>query len=211
MKIKFADVIALGVLSMSIAMTALRYAQLPALIPIHFDVYGKANGWAPRAIGAWLLPAVTLGSWILVRHGAKVLPHHWRMRMQASPVAAVAALIAMLLSALQLLVLYTSSHPVQFPISTHWVIFGVFWITLGLMLPRVRRNPWIGVRTPWTLSSDENWAKTHRFAGYAFVLSGILALLATALHLPFVPILLIVASAAASMLYSFVQAHKSRA
>ena len=41
---------------------------------------------------------------------------------------------------------------------------GALFVMLGLVMPRVRRNPWVGVRTPWTLASDENWARTHRFA-----------------------------------------------
>jgi uncharacterized membrane protein len=54
---------------------------------------------------------------------------------------------------------------------------GVLLVALGLVLPRIRRNAWIGFRTPWTLTSDENWARTHRFAGIAMVTGGILGAL----------------------------------
>jgi uncharacterized membrane protein len=54
-------------------------------------------------------------------------------------------------------------------------LVGLLEIGLGLAMPRVRRNPIIGIRTPWTLTSDENWARTHRFAGYSMVVGGVVA------------------------------------
>ena len=52
---------------------------------------------------------------------------------------------------------------------------GTFWLALSLVVPRLRRNPFVGIRTPWTLASDENWARTHHFAGYTFAAGGVLA------------------------------------
>ena len=43
------------------------------------------------------------------------------------------------------------------------------------MIPRIKRNPVMGVRTPWTLTSDENWARTQRVGGYSMVLGGVVA------------------------------------
>jgi len=88
------------------------------------------------------------------------------------------------------------------------LIFGGFWVVLGLVIPRIRRNPWMGVRTPWTLSSDENWARTHRMAGYAFVAAGVLAVLAVFVGCAIAAPILIVASASVPALYSFVLARQ---
>jgi uncharacterized membrane protein len=54
---------------------------------------------------------------------------------------------------------------------------GAMFVAIGLVMPRVKRNPLIGVRTPWTLTSDENWARTQRVGGYAMVASGLAAAL----------------------------------
>jgi hypothetical protein len=49
---------------------------------------------------------------------------------------------------------------------------AVFMIVLGQFYPRLRRNPLVGCRTTFTLSSDENWARTHRFGGFTMTLGG---------------------------------------
>ena len=55
-------------------------------------------------------------------------------------------------------------------------LVGAFYICLGNVFPRLRSNWWIGIRTPWSLSSDENWARTQRIGGYLFVAAGLLLL-----------------------------------
>jgi len=54
---------------------------------------------------------------------------------------------------------------------------GFLFIFIGYMLGKAKRNWFIGIRTPWTLSSDTVWDKTHQLAGKLFIASGILAML----------------------------------
>lgn len=55
---------------------------------------------------------------------------------------------------------------------------GVLFIFLGDAMPKTRPNFFVGVRTPWTLTSDLAWQKTHRLAGWLFVLVGFWAIIA---------------------------------
>jgi Predicted integral membrane protein len=55
---------------------------------------------------------------------------------------------------------------------------GVLFVVIGNLLPRARPNWFVGIRTPWTLSSDRVWEKTHRFGGHVFVAGGIVIVLA---------------------------------
>jgi uncharacterized membrane protein len=87
-----------------------------------------------------------------------------------------------------------------------WAL-GAFFVLIGLVMPRVRRNPWIGVRTPWTLTSDENWARTHRFAGYTMTAGGLAAIVATAAGSPVLTVGAILAGALAPVVYSWRIAH----
>lgn len=83
---------------------------------------------------------------------------------------------------------------------------GVVCILVGNVLPRARRNWMFGVRTPWTLSNERVWERTHRLAGYLFVLLGVALLVAAALPVVF-PTEAVLASigvvAAISFIYSF--------
>jgi uncharacterized membrane protein len=61
-------------------------------------------------------------------------------------------------------------------------LFGGLFVVLGNALPRARPNWWFGIRTPWTLSNDRVWARTHRVGGYAMTAAGVLVLLAALLR-----------------------------
>jgi uncharacterized membrane protein len=61
---------------------------------------------------------------------------------------------------------------------------GIALVLLGNVLGKVRRNFWLGVRTPWTLASDRVWYATHRLAGKTMVLGGLAVVAATVAGLP---------------------------
>jgi hypothetical protein len=176
-------------------------------MPTHFNLRGVADGWSPRAFGAWLLPGLAALVWALTRLGAWLLPAGWRERLQSSPVAAVALLTTALLVGLQGIILHVAIRGGGSVNAALGILLGVVWIALGQILPRVRRNPLIGIRTTWTLTSDENWARTHRFAGWTMSAGGLLALVCAAASTPWfmAPILI---SALVPAGYSFVLARR---
>jgi uncharacterized membrane protein len=48
----------------------------------------------------------------------------------------------------------------------------MLFVVLGNALPRARQNWWFGIRTPWTLTNERVWTRTHRVAGYLLAASG---------------------------------------
>ena len=85
---------------------------------------------------------------------------------------------------------------------------GVLFIVIGNLLPRARPNWFVGIRTPWTLSSDRVWEKTHRFGGHVFVAAGMLMLLSGLVVAPWAhaALSIIIAICAASVvIYSYVE------
>jgi len=169
------DGLTLALLAAGFVFTAAVYPRLPDPLPTHFGLDGRVNGWMPRQVGAWLLPAIAVLVTALARGGAWLLRGRWRARLQASPVRALAFVMAALLLTLHALVLCAALSPVPRVGSGIWVVLGIFYFVLGLLMPRLRRNPWFGVRTAWTLSSDESWARTHRVAGYSMTIGGLVA------------------------------------
>ncbi len=202
------DAVSLALLGLASAITGAVYGRLPQQMPVHFNLYGKPDGWMGKPVGAWLLLGLTLVTWLLVRFGAALLPKQARERMAASPVALVGLLTVGFFVGLQLLVLHAALTSAASMGSSFGVLFGVYWIVLAQVLPRVRRNPFIGIRTAWTLSSDENWARTHRFGARAFTLGGLVAVLAALASMPAIAIGAILVSALAPVVWSFVVAHR---
>jgi uncharacterized membrane protein len=174
------DGFAIASIAAAAAVTALVYERLPDPLPTHFDLSGRPNGWMPRPIGAWGIPAFALVLWAIVRYARRVLPRRDRERLSESVAAFVAAITAAFIASVHVIVLYVALVPGSVITRPVLLLVGAFFVALGLVMPRVRRNPIVGVRTAWTLRSDENWARTHRVAGYAMVLAGIVGGLAGA-------------------------------
>jgi uncharacterized membrane protein len=167
------DGIAILSICAAVAVTATLYGRLPDPIPTHFDLHGTPNGWMPRVYGAWFVPVLAVLLWTFIRFAARVLPSGDRKRLPRGTVALVAMLTASFLAAIHIIILYVAVVPGMSITHAVFLVVGVFFVCLGLVMPRVRRNPIIGVRTAWALRSDENWARTQRVGGYAMVLAGI--------------------------------------
>jgi len=175
------DAVSLGVIGLTAALTALVYERLPMQLATHFDLHGNANGWMSRAVGAWFAPVFALGLWALLRFLPRVLPSNERKRLGEGSAALMAALTVVFMAAVHVLILYVALVPGASMMRPVWIVLGVFYVAIGLVLPRFKRNALMGIRTPWTLTSDENWARTQRVGSYAMVAGGVLAALFGAL------------------------------
>ncbi|WP_242235865.1 SdpI family protein [Bacillus cereus group sp. BfR-BA-01316] len=63
--------------------------------------------------------------------------------------------------------------------STPYIIVGLLFIVIGNYLPQCKPNYFVGIKTPWTLSNEEVWRKTHRFSGKVFVVLGVVMMLSS--------------------------------
>lgn len=158
--------------------TAVVYPRLPARIPTHWDMSGHPNEWSGRMWGAWALPVFLLGMWALVRILPRIDPRASNYAKFGGTFEAIIDSIMLFMLALHLVVLRASlGYAVDMQRITP-IGLGVLLIVIGNLLPRTRSNWFLGIRTPWTLSSDRVWEKTHRFGGRMFVAGGILITIA---------------------------------
>jgi uncharacterized membrane protein len=159
------------------------FDRLPERMPIHFDFNGNPDGWASRAVGAFLPTAMILGLWGVLRFLPKIDPRRQNYeRFGASYDLTVGALLT-LLFIIHLLVL-GQALGYRVPMGRVLpVLVGGLFLVIGNVLPRARSNFMYGIRTPWTLSSDRVWMRTHRLAGYMMALAG-LTMIFTGVFLP---------------------------
>jgi uncharacterized membrane protein len=203
------DQISFGLVLGAAVITASVWSRLPDPFPIHFDLHGRADGFAPKAVGAPLLLATTIFVWALLRFGGRMLTGEWRARFEASPTAAARTLTVAFFAILQILLLNAALGPQIALGRAFGIAFGVYWMIVAQIFPRLRRNPYVGIRTASTLGSDENWARTHRLGGIVCTVGGLVAVIAAILGAPAVSILAIVTSAAVPILYSLVIAART--
>ncbi len=188
--------------------SAVVYPRLPATIPTHWDFSGQPNGWSSRFWGAWLIPVFLLGMWALVRVLPRIDPRGSNYAKFGGAFEGIIDTIMLFMLALHIVALRAAlGHPVEMqrilPIG-----IGVLLIVIGNPLPRARPNWFVGIRTPWTLSSDRVWEKTHRFGGRVFVAGGLIITIASFLwvqeaHVVLFAVMVVVVSSV--MIYSYLE------
>ncbi len=158
----------------AIVFTAVVYNQLPDQIPTHWNIRGEVDGWSSRARGAFMLPAMAVGIWLLMRFLPKIDPRRQNYERFRGSYDFVANAVVGFLALLQVVVLGAA---LGWPIDPGRIVaggVGVLFIIIGNLLPRARPTWFFGIRTPWTLSNDRVWERTHRLGGYLFALAGLL-------------------------------------
>lgn len=159
------------------------YSRLPGSIAVHWDLHGNANGWMPRPVAAFFLPVFLLALGQVMR----VLP---RIDPRAAERRSLPGAYEAIISAVLLLVL--ACHGVVLAVALGYrvpiarvvpALVGALFVVMGNAMPRLQPNWWYGIRTPWTLSDDRVWARTHRLAGLSMRAAGVVTI-AAALLLP---------------------------
>jgi uncharacterized membrane protein len=169
--------IPLLIVAAAVIASAIVYPKLPASMPTHWDISGHPNGWSSRFWGAWLMPIFMVGLWALMRVLPAIDPRRSNYAKFGGAFEGVIVSIMLFMLGMHIIVLRAA---LGYPVAIERVLpvaLGVLFIAIGNLLPRMRPNWFLGIRTPWTLSSDRVWEKTHRFGGNVFVLAGALMLL----------------------------------
>lgn len=203
---RIARVVIVVALVAAFAIAFWAYPQLPAKVPSHWNAAGEVDGYSSRAFGAFGLPLIMLGltAFLLVIPRIDPLKKNIESFITEYHVFVAAFELFFLLIYLQTILWALGTE-----ISMNAVISvgcGMLFICVGWMIGRAKRNFFIGIRTPWTLMSEEVWARTHALGSKLFYAAGVIALFGTVL--PGYAIWLIVVptigAAVISVVYSYV-------
>ncbi|MBW5448433.1 DUF1648 domain-containing protein [Cohnella sp. CFH 77786] len=188
--------------------------RLPGTIASHYNLQGEANGWMSKTGFWWMAAGLTV-----------ILPsvfHFLRLADKRNANNPAFGLVfelfrwglALFLHGVMLSLILDN---IGRSIPMNNVIlggFGLFWAIIGNRMGQVRSNPFLGFRTPWTLSDENNWKRTHRFGARLMFATG-LAMFAAAWFVsqPLAIILLVVGVTGSSIIssyYSYVFYARSR-
>ncbi len=151
------------------------YARLPERMVTHWGFAGQPNGWLPKPWGALIGP-LTLTGLILLYYGLIPAIEPWRENLQRF--WEVYLQTGLVLSVFFLLVhAYTLAWNLGYPWDIRrflGVLMGILFLALARLLMHARPNWFIGIRTPWTLSSPWVWRQVHRHGAYSLgVVAGV--------------------------------------
>jgi uncharacterized membrane protein len=189
----------------AVALSVWAYPSLPDRVPTHWDLAGHVNGYSSRSVAVGLTPVIAAFVWLLMLVLPAISPRGFRLDASATPFyAGLLALIAILVAihAVLLRAAQTGTAPSFILI---FALIGALLIIIGSLIGKLKKNFFIGVRTPWTLASDEVWTRTNKFAGQLLVAGGIVIVLASFFGSAVIPTLIVVVALVAliSVAYSY--------
>ncbi len=188
-------------------LSVLVYGRLPSPMPTHWGLNGQPNGYSSRAVGAFLMPGMALLLWGFLRGLPYIDPRRANYAKFQGTYDLMVDAVVTLLAVIHVAVI---GHVLGWPMPAVTRMaplgVGVLILILGNVLPRARSNWWFGIRTPWTLSSDTVWTKTHRVGGYLLSIAGVLTVLSAFLpaRTGFMVLMIsIIGASLASVVYSY--------
>jgi len=183
------------------------FERLPERVPTHWGISGQVDGWSSRTFGAFALPALMLMIWGLCYWLPAIDPRRGNYaKFRGTYDIVVAAILGFMLIVHVAILAVSLGVNVPIPVVISLAV-GMMLVLVGNLLPRARPNWFFGIRTPWTLSSDRVWDRTHRLGGRMMVVAGLIIAVSGFAPPPWPGILIGVAAAGAAVVpivYSYI-------
>ena len=145
--------------------------QLPEQMPTHWNAVGEVDGWSSKAFAVFGLPLIMVAAQWLCMLGTAADP---KKNNHSEKILHLVLWIVPTLSVVLHAVTYATALGYAVPIEVVMpVLIGLVFTIIGNYLPKCKQNYTIGIKIPWTLDNEENWNRTHRFAGWLWTFCGI--------------------------------------
>lgn len=199
-------VITLSIIVLSFIVGISFYPQMPDKMASHWNIQGQVDGHLPKFWGLFLMPFLSVGLFLLFTAIPKIDPLKKNIKKFKKYFDMFVVLLISFLFYIYLLTVLWNSGIRFDMVRLLSPAFGVLYFWTGILTENAKRNWFIGIRTPWTLSSKKVWEKTHHLGGKLFKAAGIIAFAGAifptyGLYFILVPVILVVAFA---IVYSYV-------
>lgn len=148
------------------------YPRLPDPMPTHWNAAGQVDDFTPKVVGAPLLVAIPLFIFVVFKLIPVISPRGFRTESFTNVLNILMTASVVFGCVIGFGVARASLDPSIDMLTFVYVAVGFLLVVIGNFLGKVRKNFFLGIRTPWTLASDEVWAKTHRLGAWCFVVAG---------------------------------------
>lgn len=149
------------------------YSYAPDIVPIHWNLEGKPDNFAPKDIGLFLLPLINTGLYVFLYFIPKIDPKNEQLKESMKTLQWIRLGTHGLLG---MIMLWTTLSIIEvMHVKPEWIfsVISLFFAFLGRAMAKMKQNYFVGIRTPWTLSNEVVWDDTHRFASPLWFYSGI--------------------------------------
>ena len=165
----------IAVLIITFAVTLAIYPAAPDQIASHWNADGQVDGYMSKFWGLFLIPFIMTGFVALLAVLPSIDPHKKNYEKFRDYYDGFILLFALFLLAIQVqIILWSIGYQIS-PNLTFPLLIGILFIYLGFLLDRAEQNWFVGIRTPWTMSSKTVWKKTHELGGKLFKIAGVIS------------------------------------
>ena len=186
------------------------WSKLPDKLPTHWNFSGEVDGWSSKPFAVIVMPLILLGIHLLCTIATSLDPKNKGVN---SKVLGLVLWICPIVSVMCMSFVYAGGLGVD--VKVEFIVpllMGLLFLAIGNYLPKCKQNYTIGIKIPWTLHDEDNWNKTHRFAGFVWTVCALVVMLGAffkeiVVFTTFVPIAIMVF---APMIYSYIYYRKHR-
>lgn len=166
---------ALVLLIVPFVLIAVFWNDIPDTIPIHYNLEGEADNWASKEAGIFILPGTSVFVFLLMYFLPQIDPKN-RVTLENK---GYAMFILIMVGFFAVLFGMELTKFLGYELFGNYfvIVFPLLFLLLGNYMTKVQPNYFVGIRTPWTLESEEVWRKTHRFGGRLWVFTSLVMII----------------------------------
>jgi len=175
MNMRKSGIIIIGIILFSFIVSIYIYPQMPEKMASHWNAQGQADGYMSKFWGLFLIPITLVGLALLFTAIPRIDPLKANIEKFRKYYDGLVVLFFIYMVSIQFHVILWNlgikiSPNIIMPIS-----IGILFFYIGVLCENAKRNWFIGIRTPWTLSNEKVWEKTHKIGGKLFKIAGVIA------------------------------------
>lgn len=146
---------------------------LPEQVPTHFNMDGNADDWSSKTSLIYIIGGMVFGLYFLFLIIPVIDPKK-KIEQMGDKYFTLRLMLTIFFSLLAIFIVYSGKEgDIKHP-NFLFALIGILFTMLGNYFQTVRPNYFIGIRTPWTLESENVWKSTHRLGGKIWMVGGIL-------------------------------------
>ena len=164
--------------------------KLPQTMATHFSASGSADGFTSKAFVVFGLPIILLGIfWLCIFLTLKDANNKNQNKKALGLVTWILPILSIFVNGM----IYATALEIKInPVIVIALLLGIMFIAIGNYMPKCKQNFTLGIKIKWTLENEENWNKTHRFAGKVWVIGGLIMFITAFLKMEYALISLLV-------------------
>ncbi|HOM96491.1 MAG: SdpI family protein [Candidatus Methanofastidiosa archaeon] len=169
------NAISAGIILLSFFIGIVSYSYMPDMMPMHWNAQGEIDGYMGKLWGLFMSPMISLGLFALFLVIPKLDPRRSNLESFKEYYQGIILVIVGFLFYVYILTILSAIGYKFNMVQAMSISFAVLFYYIGIVLKKTKSNFFVGIKTPWTLSDEKVWEKTHDLGGKLFKISGIIA------------------------------------